>query len=181
MSPIKQCWILFSLFILTSCTSYGPAGESAGFSVGGYSDSRINQNTAIVTFDGNMFTARGTAERYMLYRCAQVTLANGYDYFIISSVSSSPTNISVGARVNYNQYVSDPAKAHAVYSRTEKYRSAYISGTCTEPFTHCDRQNNIGQHASTAVIKMFKGNVLPPVPRAYMATDVIAHLKPSTL
>ena len=48
---------------------------------GGYSDQRLDANHIEVTFEGNTVTARSTVERYLLYRAAELTVAQGYDWF----------------------------------------------------------------------------------------------------
>jgi hypothetical protein len=83
-------WILTAAAIaalggaLSACetaTPYQPLREGAQASVGGYAESRIEDNRWRVTFKGNDETARGVVETYMLYRAAELTLAQGYDWF----------------------------------------------------------------------------------------------------
>ena len=38
-----------------------------------------------ITFRGNTLTDRETVETYLLYRAAELTLQNGYDYFIVAT------------------------------------------------------------------------------------------------
>jgi hypothetical protein len=63
-----------------SATTYHPA-TGHGFYREGYSDQRIEANRYMVSFSGNSVTSRDTVERYLLYRAAELTLQNGYDYF----------------------------------------------------------------------------------------------------
>lgn len=88
---LGACW-------LTSCsTSYQPLGFT-----GGYSDQRLDNNTAQVSFRGNGFTAPETVHSYLLRRCAEVTLQNGYNYFVLVDAeepNEGNTNI-YGAKVN---------------------------------------------------------------------------------
>ncbi len=69
--------------LLTSCatsTPYQP--KSAGQSVsGGYTETRLSQNRFRVSFEGNTLTSRERVEGYMLYRAAELTIQNGYDWF----------------------------------------------------------------------------------------------------
>ena len=48
---------------------------------GGYSDLRLEQDRWRVTFQGNSLTSRETVESYLLYRAAELTVAQGYDWF----------------------------------------------------------------------------------------------------
>jgi hypothetical protein len=50
---------------------------------GGYSDVRIEPNRFRVSFAGNSLTSRETVEGYLLYRAAELTAQQGYDWFSI--------------------------------------------------------------------------------------------------
>jgi hypothetical protein len=72
-------------FALSACateTTYRPATGS-GFARAGYSDRQIESNRFIVSFSGNSYTSRDTVERYLLFRAAELTIARGYDHFIL--------------------------------------------------------------------------------------------------
>ena len=71
---------------LTACatpTPYQPviAGK---VSAGGFSEQRIEANRYRVNFAGNSLTSRETVEGYLLFRAAELTVQNGYDWFSIS-------------------------------------------------------------------------------------------------
>ena len=63
-----------------TATPYQPlqAGTTAS---GGFTDQRLDQNHFRVTFQGNTLTSRETVETYLLYRAAELTVAQGYDWF----------------------------------------------------------------------------------------------------
>lgn len=169
---------LYSLFIICTLvagcgTEYGPAGEMGGIEYGGYTDQMINYNTAIVTFRGNSSTARGAVKTYLLYRCAQVTLAHGYDYFIIVSTSTSGRNVHVNTNDSYNSYLTDPPHLYTTYYRSSDYVSSRFTASATPGYYP-------QLYGSTAVIKMFQGDTRGIPGRSYNATDVIAHLGPTT-
>jgi len=72
---------------LASCmtaTPYQPATGSSAANRGGYSDTQIESNRFRVSFSGNTLTSRETVERYLLYRAAELTVQNGFDYFVLS-------------------------------------------------------------------------------------------------
>lgn len=48
----------------------------------GYSDQQLESNRFRVRFAGNGLTAKDTVQNYLLYRAAEVTLAQGHDYFL---------------------------------------------------------------------------------------------------
>ncbi len=74
-----------ALLALASCapnpTPYTPAMANNGY---GYGDQQIEQNRFRVTFNGNSDTPRQVVETYLLYRAAQITKAQGFDYFILA-------------------------------------------------------------------------------------------------
>lgn len=65
--------------LLAGCvTAYQPDGVS-----GGYSDKVLAGNTVQVTFRGNRLTSPETVHSFLLRRCAEVTLQDGYHYFAV--------------------------------------------------------------------------------------------------
>lgn len=50
----------------------------------GYGEQQLETNRYRVWFAGNAATPRETVEDYVLYRCAELTLEKGYDYFVLS-------------------------------------------------------------------------------------------------
>lgn len=71
--------------VLTACstaTPYQPNIRGNAVS-GGYSEVRVEPNRFRVTFAGNSLTSRETVEGSLLYRAAELTLAQGYDWFAI--------------------------------------------------------------------------------------------------
>ena len=75
-----------AMLVVAGCateTAYRPATGS-GFERAGYSDRMIEPTRFMVSFAGNSYTSRDTVERYLLYRSAELTVQQGYDYFILS-------------------------------------------------------------------------------------------------
>jgi hypothetical protein len=52
-------------------------------SLGGFSEQRVEANRFRVSFNGNSLTSRETVEGYLLFRAAELTTQNGYDWFTI--------------------------------------------------------------------------------------------------
>ncbi len=68
---------------LTACetaTPYQPLERGSQVS-GGFTDQKLDTDHFKVTFKGNTLTSRGTVESYLLYRAAELTVAQGYDWF----------------------------------------------------------------------------------------------------
>lgn len=71
---------------LTACatpTPYQPAPPGRSTTKGGYSDLQLEPNRYRVTFAGNSVTTRQAVEGYLLFRAAELTVQNGYDWFAI--------------------------------------------------------------------------------------------------
>jgi hypothetical protein len=65
-----------------TATPYQPniPGQAAS---GGYSEIRLEPDRWRVTFTGNSLTSRETVEAYLLFRSAELTVQQGYDWFNI--------------------------------------------------------------------------------------------------
>ena len=68
-------------------SSYQPLATGDGY---GYSEQRIERNRFRVSFSGNAATPRETVQDYLLYRAAELTLAEGADYFIVTGRGITP-------------------------------------------------------------------------------------------
>jgi hypothetical protein len=69
---------------LTACETATPYQKlnPANASVGGYADIQLNPDHWRVSFSGNGMTSRETVERYLLYRAAELTVNQGFDWFM---------------------------------------------------------------------------------------------------
>lgn len=179
MTKLKMVLLSMLPVLLTSCqTTYNETGDYGGFPHGGYTDSRINGNTAIVNFSANILTRQKDVESYLLYRCAKVTLENGYDYFVVVSTSSSPTNVTVNEEV-VNHTETNPPTMHRTYYQSTRIKSYAVSNTNTQQFYQAHSPNSSQEaHGAVSVIKMYQGRP-PGMPNAYNANDIIAHIGPA--
>jgi hypothetical protein len=81
LRTIAAMLILPALMAAASCsTQYGKMGIMGG---GGYVDRQVDSSTFIVRFEGNSYTDREDVEAYLLYRCANITVEQGGDYFVL--------------------------------------------------------------------------------------------------
>jgi hypothetical protein len=74
-----------ALLALGGCatsTPYQPLAASSAVS-GGYADQRLSEGRFRVTFAGNTLTSRERVESYLLYRAAELTVEQGYDWFVV--------------------------------------------------------------------------------------------------
>jgi hypothetical protein len=68
---------------LTACetaTPYQPLEHGTAIS-GGFTDQRLDADHFRVSFQGNTLTSRATVESYLLYRAAELTTSQGFDWF----------------------------------------------------------------------------------------------------
>src|SRR4051812_36830302 len=64
---------------------------------GGFSEVRLEPERWRVTFAGNSLTSRETVEAYLLFRSAELTVQQGYDWF---SIVDRATNRNARTYVN---------------------------------------------------------------------------------
>jgi hypothetical protein len=83
-SKILALAAVLALGGLSACETATPyqAANPANASAGGYSDLKLNGDRWRVSFSGNSLTSRETVERYLLYRAAELTVSQGYDWFV---------------------------------------------------------------------------------------------------
>lgn len=69
--------------LLAACATpayYQPMHDEVG-----YGEQKLEANRYRVWFSGNSLTPRETVENYVLYRAAELTLAEGYDWFLLAA------------------------------------------------------------------------------------------------
>lgn len=64
---------------------------------GGYEESRVDETTYVVTFGGNGFTSRQKVDAYVQYRCAELTLAAGFDFYVVISGAADAASFVSGS------------------------------------------------------------------------------------
>ena len=89
---MKRRLVLFGIAILvTSCaTAYRKVGLT-----GGFSETQLSENVFQVSFRGNGYTSRERASDFALLRSSELSLLNGYRYFIIIEAGQSSSLSSI--------------------------------------------------------------------------------------
>lgn len=83
---MRKLILALAVGVLAACataTPYQPGAPGAGGY--GFHEERIENNRVRLTFRGNSLTDRQTVENYLLYRAAELTLAEGKDYFVVAN------------------------------------------------------------------------------------------------
>jgi hypothetical protein len=140
--------------------------QSQGFR-GGYSDTRIASNTALISFKGNGYTGHEKVETYLLRRCAEVTLSDGYDYFVIVDKNEDTIHGLIDTPGSYSSNTS----ATAIGSGNMAFGQAHTSGTFSP-----GQSIPYAKHRSEVMIKMFKGQKPSDDSRAFDAHELVHFL-----
>jgi hypothetical protein len=158
------------LLLLSGCaTAYKPQGP-----MGGYSDMQFDKNTIEVSFRGNGYTSQETVEHYLLYRCAEVTIEHGYDYFVMAD---NHTDANLSFITTPSTYT---ATSNGYTSGFGNSNSTFITGNTTTTGTYYPGQIiPMHKYKSTVVIKMFKGKKPENLPNTYNARELIKYMSPN--
>ena len=146
---------ILCLLIVCGCsTPY----QREGFR-GGYSDLLLDSDTSRVSFRGNGYTSSDKVETYLLYRCAELTIKRGFDYFVIVDSKDETKQSSYTTSGSFS--------SSTMYSGNTAYTSGTYSPGTTIP---------INKHRATVIIKLFKG-LKPNIPGAYVAKELMDNLR----
>ena len=177
--------LIAGLMLLGACataTPYQPANNNQR----GFTDQQVETNRWQVGFSGNSLTDRRTVETYLLYRAAELTDREGFDYFRVvqrdtdASSTFIPTGFShrpfySGFYCNYAFYGPygrlgrHPGFAHPGFRRAGFY----------DPFGYgfgAADYREIVRYEATAEIIMGRGEKPDDNPAYFTADDVILNL-----
>lgn len=172
-----------SAALLTACatpTPYQPdiPGQRVA---GGFSEERLAADRYRVTFTGNCFTSRERVEGYLLYRAAELTLEEDYDWFTIID------RLTERDQRTYETRIHDPYWSPAFgywrpywryYGPRYGWRSWYPG--YGDPFW-ADRVSlrTVEQFTAHAEIAMHRGEIPENEERGFDAREVMANLEPT--
>jgi hypothetical protein len=152
---------------------------------GGYSETRIEPERWRVTFAGNAVTRRETVEGYLLYRAAELTLQNGYDWF---SIVDRQTERNARSYAVPDPFYSPWYGTGFSYWRPAwRYRGAGFGWRGWDPFFgdpffgDTIDVHTIESFEASAEIVTHKGAKPADDPRAFDAHAVAEALKPTVL
>ncbi|MEZ5894567.1 MAG: hypothetical protein R3C58_15650 [Parvularculaceae bacterium] len=167
-----------ALLTLSACatsTPYGPASAGGGY---GFSEQRIEQDRYRITFRGNSLTSRETVENSLLYRAAEVTLEQGYDYFVAleNETEAKKTYSTTAEPAFYGRY-GYGYPFYRPYYGFPYY--AYGFGWGGYPYDSYTRE--ITRYSAVAYISLLKGEKPADNPQAFDAREVMENLRPYVL
>ena len=161
-------------------TPYQPyRSHSAGGIHGGYSEQQLAPDRYFVRFHGNSLTTRDRVEGYMLYRAADLTVQNGFDWFLLQD-RSTEHNVHTIVRPDpfYHPWFG------AAYAAWRPDWNVYMAGRgwigpYRDPFANELDVRRIEAFEATAQIQMRKGPVPLDEPQAIDAHKVLLELGPT--
>ncbi|MBU2547007.1 MAG: hypothetical protein KKB20_01230 [Proteobacteria bacterium] len=155
---MKYAALLLIGLLIAGCgaTRYQRIGSE-----GGYDDQCITDTNCLVWFRGNSQTPSERAMFYSLYRCAELTLERGFDYFVVESS------------------IEDLQKSE--YHVPAEYKTTTTTeGNKTETKTSFSpaRVETVEKPLARIRISMFKGEKPADAKEAYSAREVMRNLEP---
>ncbi|MFN0023130.1 MAG: CC0125/CC1285 family lipoprotein [Parvularculaceae bacterium] len=159
--------------LLAACatsTPYGPATSKNPF---GFSDQKIEDNRYRIVFRGNSSTEREAVETYLLYRAAELTLQNGFDYFVVTEQDTEESRrySSTGNPAFFGRYYYGYGPyccAFPYYAYGFGWGSPYNGGFETREIT---------RYSAIAFVTMHKGPKPTDDPQAFDARSVVDNLR----
>lgn len=156
-------------------TPYQPVGVPGAPASGGFSELQLESNRFRVNFSGNSYTRRDTVENYLLFRSAELTLGQGYDWF-------TTVERDTERRVRYRDYGAGSAFGPSPFwGPSWRYYGRYGWSPFYDPF-YWDRDvdvREINRYEASAEIVLGRGPKPASDPRAFDAREVAERLGPT--
>lgn len=167
---------------LTACATATPYQPNApGQAVrGGFSETRIESDRFQVTFAGNSLTSRETVERYLLYRAAELTVAEGGDWFSLVERRTDRTTRTVVDPDPYSGF-----GPYGYWRPSWRYYGPVMGWRAWDPWYGdpfwADRMDvrTIEKFEASAEIVIGRGPKPKNEPRAFDAREVMTNLGPT--
>ena len=161
MMPRKSIILMALALALAACvmsTPYAPIDGQYG-----YSEQRIEADRYRVVFNGDASTPRETVENYLLFRAAELTVQQSYDYFIVvEQETEATTTYQTTVPITYGHY---PYGVHRFPYYAYGYSWSYEAST---------RERR--RYEAAAYIVMRAGEKPADDPMAYDAREVMRNL-----
>jgi hypothetical protein len=122
---------------LAGCASVTPYAPAVRPGAQGFSETRLEPNRYALIFNGNASTAREQVENGALYRAAELTLAAGFDHFIVAAraTDADSRTVSFGPRFSsaFDYWGYDPRFGWRPFAGPY-WGSAWASAPWRDPF-----------------------------------------------
>lgn len=178
-APLAAAAFALSLAACATPTPYQPnvRGNAAS---GGFSEVRLENNRFRVNFAGNSLTSRETVEGYLLFRAAELTVQNGYDWF---EIVDRDVDKHVRTYVEPDPFYRPWYGAYGFWRPSWRYYGRGFGWRTWDPFWGdpfwADRVDvrTIERFEASAEILMGRGPKRQDNPRAFDARAVIENLR----
>ena len=172
--------LALGLAACATATPYGPASQGGGY---GFSDQRIEENRFRITFRGNSLTSRETVENSLLFRAAELTVEQDYDYFVVvENDTESKTSYSGSSNPAYYGRYGYGYPFHRSFYSFPYYAYGFGWGSGYGPGYGGDGYvREFTRYSAVAFVSMHKGEKPKDNPNAFDARDVTANLAPYVL
>lgn len=173
---MKSSIVLAAAVWLGACATPAPTpyAPAVGPSGEGYRQQKIEEDRYRVTFAGNEYTPRETVESYLLLRAAELTLEEGFDWFLVTERSTEKTteyDVHGPPVYGYSRF----RPHHAGYH----YRFPYYA--FGYPWSYDVRYDADREYHAIAHIVLRHGEPAADDPHAYDAREVVRNLRPQVL
>ena len=168
---IRTLTIAAAGLALTACATQAPYQQAQSSTASGYADQAIEKDRFKVSFRGNSSTPKDQVETYLLYRAAELTLEQGFDYFLVvdRDTESNSRLRATGGSPAYSRF-----GFHYNY-----YHPAYGWYGMYDPFWgDAPTYTEITKYDASAEILLRSGTKPADEARAFDARDVIENLGP---
>lgn len=173
---IRPLIALSALLVLSACVSATPY-QLAGRGGEGFVDQQLEAGKYRVTFKGNTLVERATAENYVLYRAAEITLASGNDHFVLADQTADA--LSSYYSTGYNSGFGGGGFGHGggffygggfggvggfggISTSSTRERQSYVVGAVIETGRGPKPANNAQAYDARSVIESIGPAVLRP-------------------
>jgi len=190
--PLKKLALVGALALtagLAACatpTPYQPKAAS-GSTMGGFSEQRLEADRYRVAFNGNSLTSRETVERYLLYRAAELTTQQGYDWFETADRRTDRTARTVVDADPFARPGFGYGYPYGYWRPSWRYAGAGYGWRSWDPFwgdpffTDRAQVRTIERFEAGAEIVLHKGRKPEGDPRAYDAREIMTNLASSII
>ena len=168
---------LAAILLLAGCattTPYGPATQGGGY---GFSDQRIESNRYRITFRGNSSTPRETVENSLLYRAAELTVDQGFDYFVVIE-NETDANTSLRG-TSYPAFYCRYGVGHPFHRSF--YAFPYYAYGFGWGYPYDSYVREVTRYSAVAFVAMHQGEKPSDNPNAFNAREVLDNLGPIVL
>ncbi len=163
MSDLVRMLLGLSL-VVSACATATPYQKASYFGMG-YKDQKLDNEKFRVSFKGNRLTERDTVETYLIYRAAEITVNEGFDFFTMIQWNTD----------RYTQHESISPVVYGYYAQNSQMFPYYVYGNPTQVRGGTMEHN---EFEAVAYINMSKDRPEQKKENYYKASDVLKNLKP---